>query len=143
MTRGLTSWRAMGTLPGMAARKDLRIRWPFRKLWHHPLLDGVVERLGLDGEPVVAGWGYRPSGKAAIADSRARGGRLLVLEDALVRSMKPGEGQVYGLVADSRGIYYDASGQSDLVKALNAGKPVGWMRSGAGDRAATENLLAR
>lgn len=103
----------------------------------------MVERLGLDGETVVAGWGYRPSGKAAIADSRARGGRLLVLEDALVRSMKPGVGQVYGLVADSRGIYYDASGQSDLVTALNSGKPSGWMRAGAGGRVETESLLAR
>ncbi len=127
----------------MAARKDLQIRWPFRKLWDHPLLDGMVERLGLNGETVVAGWGYRPSGRAAIAASRARGGRLLVLEDALVRSMKPGEGQVYGLVADSRGIYYDASGQSDLVTALNSGNPGGWMRAGAGGRAETENLLAR
>lgn len=100
-------------------------------------------KLGLDGEPVAAGWGYRPSGRAAIADSRAHNRRLLVLEDALVRSMKPGSGQVYGLVADSRGIYYDASGESDLVLALNSGKPTGWMNPPPVELWETEKLLAQ
>ncbi len=127
----------------MAVRKEIQIRWPFRKLWRHPYLNGMVERLGLEGERVAAGWGYRPSGLAAIRDSRNYGGRLLVLEDALVRSMKPGVGQVYGLVADSHGIYYDASGKSDLVVALNSGERTGWMQPGPGDRAEAESLLAR
>jgi len=68
---------------------------------------------------------------------------LLLMEDALVRSMKPGVGQVYGLVADSRGIYYDASGQSDLVVALNSGGLTGWMRPGPADSDDTGRLLAR
>ena len=127
----------------MALRKDLQIRWPFRKLWRHPHLDGMVDRLGLNGQQVAAGWGYRPSGKAAIHDARIRSGRLLVLEDALVRSMKPGVGQIYGLVADSLGIYYDAAGRSDLVTALNSGERSGWMQPGPADRTEVESLLAR
>ncbi|MEO5715027.1 MAG: hypothetical protein ABIT37_16230, partial [Luteolibacter sp.] len=102
----------------------------------------MAERLGLDGERVVAGWGYRPSGLAAIRAPGAPDRRLL-LEDAFVRSMKPGMGQVYGLVADSRGIYYDASGRSDLLVAMNSGKRVGWMREGPQDRREVESLLSR
>lgn len=127
----------------MVTGNDLRIRWPFRKLWNHPLLAGMVERLDLRGQSVAAGWGYRPSGLAAIAESRANGGPLLVLEDASVRSMKPGAGAIYGLVADSRGIYYDALGRSDLVVALNSGDTVGWMNPPPGDFRESEKLLAR
>ena len=128
----------------MAVRKKIQIRWPFRKLWRHPYLNGIVDHLGLEGQQVAAGWGYRPSGLAAIRDSvRHHAGRLLVLEDSLVRSMKPGGGQVYGLVADSRGIYYDASGNSDLLVALNSGERTGWMQPGPADRAEVERLLAR
>jgi capsular polysaccharide export protein len=54
---------------------------------------------------------------------------LLLIEDAFVRSLRPGSGgPVYGLLADSCGIHYDASGNSDLLKALNSGESTGWMR---------------
>jgi capsular polysaccharide export protein len=125
----------------MVRRDDLRIRWPFRKLWRHPLLSAMTAKLGLDGAPVAAGWGYRPSGRAAIADSRAQGSRLLLLEDSLIRSMKPGSGQVYGLVADSRGMYYDASGESDLVMTLNSPEHLGWMNPPPARLSDAEKLL--
>ena len=127
----------------MAAGKGIQIRWPFRKLRDHPHLNGMVARLGLGNAGLAVGWGYRPSGLAAIRASRNQGCRLVLLEDALVRSMKPGVGQVYGLVADSQGIYYDHSGRSDLSGALNSGEPVGWMLAGPQDRHEVENLLAR
>lgn len=103
----------------------------------------MVDRLGLENAGVAAGWGYRPSGLAAIRSARDQGRHLLLLEDALVRSIKPGVGQVYGLVADSQGIYYDHSGRSDLLAALNSGEPTGWMQAGPQDRGEVENLLAR
>lgn len=62
-----------------------------------------------------------------MRDSLLNDTRLLLLEDAPVRSMKPGRGQIYGLVADSRGIYYDATGKSDLIVALETGAACGWM----------------
>ncbi len=127
----------------VVARREIQIRWPFRKLWRHPLLEGMVSRLGLTEERFTVGWGYRPSGKAARANAGNGGGQLLLLEDAFVRSMKPGVGQVYGLVADSRGIYYDASGKSDLVVSLNSGKLEGWMRPQIGTETDIEKLMAR
>jgi capsular polysaccharide export protein len=127
----------------MAMGKDLRIQWPFRKLRGHPLLENLVGQLGFEGEPVSVGWGYRPSGRDAIRHAQGSKGRLLVMEDALVRSMKPGVGQVYGLVADSMGIYYDASGKSDLVTALNSGGRSGWMLPATEERAGVEALISR
>lgn len=103
----------------------------------------MVDKLGLDEESVSVGWGYRPSGRAASLESRAGNGQLLLLEDAFVRSMKPAVGQIYGLVADSKGIYYDASGESDLITALDSGEATGWMRPGPGNWNEAETLLER
>lgn len=91
------------------------------------MLDGLLSSLELERESVAVGWGYRPSGRAAIADSGNRDRGLLLLEDGFVRSLKPGAGTSYSLVADTTGIYYDASGKSDLISALNRGEPCGAM----------------
>lgn len=91
------------------------------------MLDGLLSSLELQRDSVAVGWGYRPSGRAAIADSLNRDRGLLLLEDGFVRSLKPGAGISYSLVADSTGIYYDASGRSDLISALNRGEPCGSM----------------
>ena len=69
----LTSSCGMKTLSKMAVSRKIQIRWPFRKLWQNPLLEGIVGKLGLAGDPVAAGWGYRPSGRAAQAQSQSRG----------------------------------------------------------------------
>ena len=113
---------------------ELQTRWPFLK-WDHPLLEDIMRTLAADRRAVVAGWGYRPSGKRASRAAGEAKSRLLLLEDALVRSLKPGSAQVYGLVADSRGIYYDATGKSDLVASLESGLPEGWMRPQTADLA--------
>ena len=125
----------------MERGRGVEIRWSFRKLWRHPLLEGILTGLDLENGRVAVGWGYRPSGKAAAKDADAKGLKLLLLEDGLVRSLRPGEGTCYSLVADSRGIYYDAAGRSDLIAGLNAGAPAGWMRQRPGDEAG--DLLRR
>jgi len=119
----------------MARGQGLKIRWPFRKIWRHPLLERVVERLGVGNQELSVGWGYRPSGKAAIQDSVGKRRKLLLLEDGFVRSLRPGAKTSYSLVADSQGIYYDCSGRSDLITALNSGNPAGWMRDQPGPAA--------
>jgi capsular polysaccharide export protein len=98
--------------------------WWFRKVLRHPHLPALLREAG---DPAVrVGWGMRPSGRAAMA---ASGERLLIMEDAFVRSLRPGaHGPVYGVIADAQGIHYRADGQSDLIQALNSGTPVGWMR---------------
>ena len=118
--------------------------WIYRKVLRHPLLSAFLRDCGADGERVRVGWGYRPSGRAAMNAAGHGGGRLLLLEDAFLRSIRPGDGAaVYGLIADSQGIHYDAGGKSDLVAALNTGTVSGWMR---GDLAGNEDpavLMAR
>ncbi len=98
--------------------------WWFRKVLRHPHLPALLAEAG---DPAVrVGWGMRPSGQAAMKTASER---LLVLEDAFVRSLRPGpHGPVYGVIADSQGIHYRADGKSDLLHALNSGTPVGWMR---------------
>lgn len=125
----------------MAERNGIQIGWPFRKLERHPLLEGVVAKLGLAGKPVHVGWGRRPSGRAAAKSAAASGGTLLLLEDAFVRSIRPGAGPVYGVIADSRGIHYDVTGGSDLLDALASGRASGWMNPAGNENAA--DLMAR
>ncbi len=121
----------------MAERSSIQIGWPFRKLGRHPLLESIVGRLDLAGKPVHAGWGMRPSGRAAVKAAAVSGEALLLLEDSFVRSIRPGHGgPVYGVIADSCGIHYDASGESDLLTALDSGNPSGWMRSEGNDNPA-------
>ena len=116
--------------------------WIYRKVLRHSLLAPFLARNSLSGERIHIGWGLRPSGVAALATARRAGGRLLVLEDSFVRSIRPGHGTVvYGLIADSQGIHYGAKGKSDLLQSLETGIPVGWMNAGnVGDPAP---LMAR
>ena len=98
----------------------------FRKVARHPNLPAFLEAADV---PVRVGWGMRPSGRAAMVAAEANNERLLLLEDAFVRSLQPGMGgAVYGLLADSCGMHYHVAGKSDLLVALESGKPVGWMR---------------
>lgn len=102
----------------------------------------MTASLGIGADPVHVGWGMRPSGQAAAKAARSAGGRLLLLEDAFVRSLKPGmEGPVYGLIADSQGIHYDVHGRSDLIDFLNTGTPCGWMNASLPDKAPVSELL--
>ena len=115
--------------------------WIYRKVLSHPLLSAFLQQHSTgDGPPIRVGWGYRPSGRAAIAAVKKSGGGLLILEDSFVRSIRPGgEGAVYGMIADSRGIHYDIEGRSDLLDFLESGNPSGWMNRnliGTGDPAA-------
>ncbi len=68
-----------------------------------------------------AGWGYKGSGKTAIRKAKASHSNFFIFEDGFVRSLFPGYqyGSVYSIIADTSGIYYDASGESDLIKFLN------------------------
>lgn len=108
-------------------RPVARAGWMYRKVLRHALLDAFLHHsAGLHGGTVFAGWGLKASGRAAIR-AAGTGGKLLLMEDAFVRSLKPGPVPMYGLLADSQGIHYDATGKSDLIEALETGKPCGWM----------------
>ncbi len=129
---------ACGSSNRMTQELQGEAAWIYRKVLSHPLLSAFLKQQNSGGEPVQIGWGYRPSGRAA----KRRGGRLLLLEDSFVRSLRPGDGgAVYGLIADSRGIHYDMDGESDLLAALDSGKPSGWMNSG--DVGEVAKLMAR
>jgi capsular polysaccharide export protein len=114
----------------MSRRDGILIGWPFRKLKRHHLLEVAVRHLGLADDAVHVGWGLRPSGRAAREAARASSGKLLLLEDAFVRSLMPGGDPSYGVIADRQGMHYDAEGPSDLISALETGSPCGWMKRG-------------
>lgn len=85
-------------------------------------LAGLPPRIGLPGPgDLVAVWGRGPRAWRGEAVAARRGAGLLRVEDAFLRSVRPGraggEGPI-GLVLDRRGIYYDASAPSDLEHLL-------------------------
>ncbi len=117
--------------------------WIYRKVLSHPLLAAFLEKQAADHQAIRVGWGLRPSGRAALRAVKREGGRLLLLEDAFVRSLRPGGRTVYGLIADSLGIHYAAQGESDLLLALDSGEPTGWMTDQPESAGNPEKLMAR
>lgn len=118
--------------------------WIYRKVLRHPLLASFLKQHDSGVGPLQAGWGLKASGLSARRRAQRNGGRLLLMEDAFVRSIRPGAGgAVYGVIADSQGIHYDASGPSDLMTALETGKPVGWMRRNSNAPNEVVHLMAR
>ncbi|MES2474994.1 MAG: capsular polysaccharide biosynthesis protein [Verrucomicrobiota bacterium] len=118
----------------MNQRTQGEAAWIYRKVLAHPLLAAFLQQQGAVDGSLQVGWGFKASGLAAMKAAKSGDARLLLLEDAFVRSLRPGkDATVYGLIADSRGIHYDATGESDLLTALDTGKSVGWMRPDLGD----------
>lgn len=119
-----------------------KVGWMFRRILDHPLLSPLLDELGPELDSVLLGWGYRPSGRSALRTSTRRGGPLVLLEDAFVRSLRPGnQSAVYGLIADSCGMHYHCDGNSDLLRSLHTGQPCGWMRKQPIAPEETERLM--
>jgi capsular polysaccharide export protein len=97
--------------------------WKRRALWR-TFLNGEVDitwpgrRLPKDG--VWLGWGRKRSGRRAIARAAEGGGRFLLLEDGFIRSLDLGVNGAppLSVVADTTGIYYDATAPNDLETML-------------------------
>ena len=119
-------------------------RWRYRGVLRHPLLADFLYHRTLDANNYQIGWGYRPSGRAALKSFRNHGNPLLLIEDSFVRSMRPGKRETtYGILVDSCGMHYDTNENSDLLKALNSGSPTGWMRTEKMEPAALVSLMDR
>jgi capsular polysaccharide export protein len=125
-------------------RNKAKAAWSYRPVLRHPLLKRFLDHNARDQSSIQVGWGKRPSGQNALRTAKNSGEPLLLIEDSFVRSMRSGKQQaVYGILADSCGIHYDAEGPSDLLKALNTGSPSGWMRTEKIGTEALASLLAR
>jgi capsular polysaccharide export protein len=129
----------------MNEHSQVKAGWIYRKVLRHRLLAALLRDGIPEAGPFHVGWGYRPSGRAAMRAASRDGGRLLLLEDSLVRSIQPGGiGSVYGLIADSQGIHYLQNGPSDLLSSLEqGGAPVGWMRQELGNDGDVAALMTR
>ncbi|MFN0191514.1 MAG: capsular polysaccharide biosynthesis protein [Aestuariivirga sp.] len=67
----------------------------------------------------VAGWGRKPTAASAQRAAASHGVPYVAFEDGFLRSLHPGtRTPPASLVMDRRGIYYDASGPSDLEHLL-------------------------
>jgi len=97
-----------------------------RSIRSHPIVSRLIQTGHFEDNEI--GWGYKKSGLRAKKSNTA----FTLLEDGFVRSLFPGYnyGTPYSLVMDSSGIYYDASGQSDLIYFLNSQKVRGehWLK---------------
>ncbi|MFC5050247.1 capsular polysaccharide biosynthesis protein [Rubritalea spongiae] len=83
----------------------------------HPLVKVYRNTSSID----FLGWGYKNSGLRAIKAAKQKNETATIFEDGFVRSIFPGYGRwaLYSIVADTNGIYYDATGNSDLIRYLN------------------------
>ena len=81
----------------------------------HPLIVALKRKGEIQDEKI--GWGYKASGQRAINSGKD----FIVFEDGFIRSLFPGyqQGMPFSIVTDKAGIYYDAKGESDLIKFLN------------------------
>lgn len=78
-----------------------------------------------DFKNVVLGWGHKPTADKARRYAAEHGLPYVALEDGFLRSLDLGcrGAQPLSLVVDHTGIYYDATGPSDLENLLN---DTGW-----------------
>ncbi|WP_224815852.1 capsular polysaccharide biosynthesis protein [Hasllibacter sp. MH4015] len=84
-------------------------------------LAGYDLKLGKpDADDDVVVWGHSPYAPRGEAVAKATGAHLVRVEDAFLRSLHPGRSgePPLGLVIDRTGIYFDASGPSDLETLL-------------------------
>lgn len=76
------------------------------------------QRSGFDR---VVGWGRKSAGQKALALSATSGKPFVLVEDGFLRSIRPGHHDVQmSFVFDRTGIYYDATGPSDLEMLITA-----------------------
>ena len=84
-------------------------------------LAGYRPTFGLPREgDAIAVWGHRKTAKRGETLAARSGVPLIRMEDAFLRGLTPGRagGKPIGLILDKTGIYYDASGPSDLEAIL-------------------------
>ncbi|MFN3664286.1 MAG: capsular polysaccharide biosynthesis protein, partial [Yoonia sp.] len=84
-------------------------------------LSGYDIRLGAPGPGDLIGvWGHSPTAPRGEAVARHKGAQLVRIEDAFLRSVRPGhEGDLpLGLNIDRRGVHFDPALPSDLERIL-------------------------
>ncbi len=84
-------------------------------------LAGYDLRLGLPGPDIPVGvWGHSPTAHRGEAMAARRNAHLIRIEDAFLRSLRPGRAgdAPMGLCIDQRGVYFDGSQPSDLEHLL-------------------------
>lgn len=97
--------------PGRTARRVRRIL----------SLAGLAPRIGWPGpEGLVGVWGRTPVAARGEAVARRTGASLLRVEDAFLRSLRPGRAgdAPIGLLVDRTGVHFDAAAPSDLETLL-------------------------
>lgn len=121
-------------MPGAAPRSDQAAGVPRRLFhytlgfWKEPRLRQILTaaghelRLGRPGpEDGVAVWGRSPYAARGEAVAARTGARLIRLEDAFLRSVKPGRAGgrgPLGLIIDPHGVHFDAATPSLLERIL-------------------------
>lgn len=84
-------------------------------------LSGLPLQLGKPGaDDLIAVWGHSPYAKRGEAVAKTTGAGLVRVEDAFLRSLKPGRAGAppLGLLVDHTGVHFDSTAPSDLETLL-------------------------
>ncbi len=114
------------TLPGGNACRALVFTWGLHRMRLLPAYLGMPVsyapiRVTKTPASVVACWGDRPTSSRAMAYAKRWDLPSVRLEDAFLRSYRPGHSAPpLGIVTDRLGIYYDARTPSELEVLLNS-----------------------
>ncbi|RMF34423.1 MAG: capsular polysaccharide biosynthesis protein [Alphaproteobacteria bacterium] len=99
-----------------------------RRGWLRRVLElaGWAMRPGPFGADAIGVWGRGRAARRGMALARRTGLPVVTLEDAFLRSLRPGAAgePPYGLIIDDLGIHYDAERPSRLELLLQGGDPL-------------------
>ncbi len=74
---------------------------------------------GLWGADAVVVWGRKPVSQRGFAMAKRKSLPVVSIEDAFIRSIKPGWFEApAGIILDKTGIYYESCGESDFMRLL-------------------------
>ncbi|QPH54277.1 capsular polysaccharide biosynthesis protein [Pontivivens ytuae] len=108
----------------MAARRKLGVvsLGFLRQPWlRHALWSAGWEVVpGWSSCDAIGVWGRRPVSARGRALAARRGLPVVTVEDAFLRSLRPGDGPPLGLLIDEAGVHYDPDGPSDVVAEISS-----------------------
>lgn len=93
----------------------------------------------------VAVWGRTSTALRGLAIAHKRNADVVTLEDGFLRSLKTGRegGKSHSLIRDTKGIYFDANGSSDLIDLIEESRMISGEEFEMAERGLSQLIRAR